>query len=91
MVHPNDQAGRPNLIVSDDTIYLVWKQFEGEQAVVRLMLSHDRGEHFSQAKTIATTKDASDHPILIADAVRVYLSWLTANEGYRLIPLELSE
>jgi hypothetical protein len=36
---------------------------------------------------VAETADASDHPLLVADKQRAYLSWLTRNEGYRLIPL----
>jgi hypothetical protein len=55
------------------------------------MVSHDRGDHFGSPQIIASTKDASDHPILIADGTEPYLSWLTANEGYRLIPLEAAE
>jgi hypothetical protein len=88
---PDDQAGRPNLLAIGDTIYLAWKQFDGDQSVVRLMVSHDRGDHFGPPQVIGSTKDASDHPILIADGARPYLSWLTANEGYRLIPLEVAE
>jgi hypothetical protein len=88
---PDDQAGRPNLLAVGDTIYLAWKQFDGDQSVVRLMVSQDRGNHFGSPQIIASTKDASDHPLLIADGTKSYLSWLTANEGYRLIPLEAAE
>ncbi|TBR29549.1 MAG: exo-alpha-sialidase, partial [Reyranella sp.] len=38
--------------------------------------------------TVADTVDASDHPLLAANAGRAYLSWLTKADGYRLIPLE---
>jgi len=41
----------------------------------------------SDVRTVAETEDASDHPLLVADGRRVYLSWLTKVEGYRLIPL----
>jgi hypothetical protein len=39
------------------------------------------------ARTVAETADASDHPLLIARGDHVFLSWLTKNEGYRLIPV----
>jgi len=38
--------------------------------------------------TIAETKNASDQPMLLAEGGRAYLSWLTHDEGYRLIALE---
>ena len=40
-------------------------------------------------KVLLYGQDASDHPLLIADAGKhVRLSWLTQREGYRLLPLE---
>jgi hypothetical protein len=36
----------------------------------------------------ARTADASDHPLLLSDGHRALLSWLSAREGYRLLPLE---
>jgi hypothetical protein len=88
---PDDQAGRPSLLALGDMLYLAWKQFDGDHSVIRLMVSSDRGEHFAAPVTVASTGDASDHPILIADGNKPYLSWLTDKEGYRLIALEASE
>ena len=31
---------------------------------------------------------ASDHPLLISDGKRTYLSWMTKADGYRFLPLE---
>ncbi|MFO1027622.1 MAG: hypothetical protein U1E70_20785 [Acetobacteraceae bacterium] len=88
---PGAQAGRPNLLAMGDTVYLAWKQFDGALSAVNLMVSRDRGAHFGAPKVVATTRDASDHPLLIAHAATPYLSWLSANEGYRLIPLGAGE
>jgi hypothetical protein len=85
---PHARAGRPNLLAIGDTVYLVWKEFDGERSVVRLKVSHDRGVTFGAPHVVAATDDASDHPLLIADRGTPYLSWLTANEGYRLLSLE---
>lgn len=87
----DEQAGRSSLLAIGDTVYLAWKQFDGEQSVVNLMVSRNRGERFSAPSTIARTSDASDHPLLIANGTKPYLSWLTTVEGYRLVPLEVSE
>jgi hypothetical protein len=54
---------------------------------VRWQVSRDSGRQWSPPRTVAETADASDHPLLVADRQRTYLSWLTKNEGYRLIPL----
>jgi hypothetical protein len=37
---------------------------------------------------MAGTADASDHPLLVANGERVFLSWMTRADGYRLLPLE---
>ena len=66
----------------------MWKEFDGTKAEVRWQVSHDNGRSWNTARTVADTDDASDHPLLVAQAGRVYLSWLTKAQGYRLIPLE---
>jgi hypothetical protein len=85
---PDRQPARPYLLASGSALHLVWKEFDGMKAVVRWQVSHDSGRQWTEARTVADTEDASDHPILVADRQRVYLSWLTKIEGYRLIPLE---
>ena len=76
------------VLASGAALHLVWKEFDGTKAVVRWQVSHDGGRQWTEARTVADTEDASDHPILVADRQRVYLSWLTKIEGYRLIALE---
>ena len=85
---PERQPARPYLLASGSALHLVWKEFDGTKAVVRWQVSHDSGRQWTEARTVAETEDASDHPLLVADRQRVYLSWLTKVEGYRLIPLE---
>jgi hypothetical protein len=85
---PDRQPARPYLLASGSALHLVWKEFDGTKAVVCWQVSHDSGRQWTEARTVADTEDASDHPILVADRQRVYLSWLTKIEGYRLIPLE---
>ena len=85
---PDRQPARPYLLASGGALHLVWKEFDGTKAVVRWQVSHDSGRQWTEARTVADTEDASDHPMLVADHQRVYLSWLTKIEGYRLIALE---
>ncbi|HEX9325436.1 MAG TPA: sialidase family protein [Reyranella sp.] len=83
----NRQPARPHLLANGQALHLVWKEFDGTKVAVRWQVSHDSGRQWSAARTIAETEDASDHPLLVADKQRTYLSWLTKVEGYRLIPL----
>jgi len=85
---PGRQPARPYLLADGRALHLVWKEFDGTKAQVRWQVSRDGGHGWSEARTVAETDDASDHPLLVAHAGRVYLSWLTKAQGYRLIPLE---
>lgn len=84
---PGRQNSRPTLAALRSTIFLAWKSFDGEQTEVRLMVSHDDGQSWGEPRTIAATRDESDHPLLIGDGTAMYLSWLTRKDGYRLILL----
>jgi hypothetical protein len=85
---PDRQPARPYLLAEGRAVHLVWKEFDGTKALVRWQVSNDSGVTWSQARTVADTDDASDHPLLVGHAGRAYLSWLTKSQGYRLIPLE---
>jgi hypothetical protein len=85
---PDRHAARPYLLAQGDKIWLVWKEFDGERTSVKLMHSADDGATWSPATTIASTTDASDHPLLVSDQHQAFLSWQTKADGYRLLPLE---
>jgi hypothetical protein len=84
---PDRQPARPYVLATANAVHLVWKEFDGEKALVRWEVSQDGGRHWSEPRTVAGTADASDHPLLIARGPQVFLSWLTKNEGYRLIAI----
>jgi hypothetical protein len=84
---PEQAPQRPQLLADGDALYRAWKEFDGTTTRVLAQVSRDGGRSFDAPRAIATTLDASDHPLLIASKGAVYLSWLTRNEGYRLLPL----
>jgi hypothetical protein len=82
------QISRPYVLAAGSVVYLAYKSFDGTKTSIDLMTSRDFGRTWSKPRVVATTSDASDHPLLIANGATAYLSWLTLKEGYRLIPLE---
>lgn len=78
-------ASHPQVLSHQDTIYYAWKRFDGEKTELILKTSIDNGVTWSANHVIAQTENASDHPLLISHDNSVYLSWLSSNEGYRLL------
>ncbi len=85
---PNHAPSRPAILALADAVWIAWKEFDGKATVLKVMVSHDAGNHWTEPKSVAETDDASDHPLLVANGPHGFLSWLTRREGYRLIPLE---
>jgi len=85
---PDHRPTRPYVLAVGDAVWLAWKEFDGEHATVNAQVSHNAGQSWSPAAVVARTDDASDHPLLVSDGRHALLSWLTAREGYRLVPLE---
>jgi len=79
------QASHPAVLGLGKKVYLVWKEFDGERTSIMLKRSVNGGKVWSAAASLASTSDASENPSLIAGRGRVFLSWNTKNEGYRMI------
>jgi len=82
------QPGRPALFAQGREVWLVWKEFDGRYIFIKQRRSADAGQTWSPERVLGATANSADHPLLIGDGRRVYLSWLTRDEGYRLMPLE---
>ena len=85
---PDRQPTRPFVFVQRDRVWLTWKEFDGEHTLVRVSSSGDGGKTWSEPRTLAQTEDYSDHPLLLSDGSSVFLSWLSAQEGLRIISVE---
>jgi len=80
-------SSHPYITKFRDTLFLVWKQFDGEKTNINLLVSTDEGQSWDDSRLITSTTGASDHPLLISDNEMVFLSWHTSEEGLRLIRL----
>lgn len=81
------QAAHPHVLSLGQRVYIVWKEFDGEATGIHAMQSRDGGKSWSAPARIASTAGPSDHPLLIGDGAKVYLSWNSVAEGHRLIAL----
>ncbi len=84
-------AGHPHIAGMEDQLLLVWKQFDGEKTNIHMVVSDDAGKTWRPAQIIADTTGASDYPFLISHGDQAWLSWHTANEGLRIIPVEIKQ
>jgi hypothetical protein len=83
----NAIVSRPYLLTVNHSVWLVWKEFDGVKMSIYLKQSIDDGKSWSIPKVVGVTAGYSDHPLLISHGESVYLSWLTRDDGYQLIPL----
>jgi hypothetical protein len=84
------QPGRPSLLARDKSVWLAWKEFDGQHILARVRHSSDGGVTWSADRTIDTVDGTTDRPMLVANAQHVYVSWLTQKHGYQLIELDPS-
>jgi hypothetical protein len=87
----DENISRPYLLAQGKSVYLVWKRFDGNRTSIFLKQSSDDGKTWTPPAIIASTDGYSDHPLLISKNQQVYLSWLTREDGYQLIPLKLKQ
>ena len=80
-------AARPQVQVMGNSLYLMWKRFNGQSMDLLISQSTDRGQTWSPPKVIASTKHDSDHPDWVSQGSRLYASWHTQAEGLVLIPV----
>ncbi|CAM2139869.1 exported protein of unknown function [Pararobbsia alpina] len=79
------QAGHPYVAASGHYVVIVWKEFADNASRIRILESDDDGKDWSSPETIASTKGGSDFPLLLSHDGTIFLSWLTQDEGYRLM------
>lgn len=82
------QAGHPALAVQGTTVHLAWKEFDGQQSLIRTMASRDGGNNWSAVQTLATSRGRADRPQLIGRGTMTYLAWYTSDEDLRLIAVD---
>jgi hypothetical protein len=86
--NPDHDLSRTYVTALPGAVWVSWKDFDGDEASVNVIFSQDDGNSWSDPRVVAKTTDASDHPLLLNDGHRAWVSWMTKADGYRLFPLE---
>lgn len=79
--------GHASVLARQRVVVLAWKEGLSPGMSVRVSRSGDDGRTWGAPVEIARTAGGSDHPLLLADASGIYVSWFTAREGLRLLPI----
>ena len=82
-----DQGEHPFVLASGGVVYLLWKDFDGENTRLRLSVSSDHGKTWGPDQTVAMTTEGSDHPLMVVQSTQVFATWSTEADGFRLIAL----
>jgi hypothetical protein len=85
---PDRNPSHPYVLATKVSLWVAWKEFDGEDTTIPVMESRDNGRTWSSPKVVARTADTSDHPLLVTSGKDAFLSWQTQIEGYRMIHLE---
>ncbi|MGY4624228.1 sialidase family protein [Bradyrhizobium sp. USDA 4486] len=85
---PGRNPTRPYVLAGPAGTVMVWKEFDGDKTSIQMRISRDDGKSWSPPKTIWSTTDTSDHPLLVSNGRQVYLSWMTKADGYLLTAIE---
>ncbi len=80
-------ASHPLVAAVGNTVYVLWKFYDGEITRLQLNRSIDGGANWQSTETLLTSSEDSDHPQLIAAQGRVFIGWSAKKEGYRVIEI----
>ena len=85
------QSSHPYISLVGSNVFIVWKEFRQGKSVVRSMQSRDSGNSWTSPRTLLTTDGPSDHPLLVGNDQKLYLSWNTDRQGLHILPLYLAQ
>ena len=81
-----ETAEHADLAVSGRRVAVAWKEFDGERSRLRAMTSEDGGDNWRE-HDLASTAEASGHPLLLERQGRFYAFWNTRLEPLSVTPL----
>lgn len=79
-------ASHPQVVGVGDSVYFLWKRFDGENTHIDLTTTDSSAREWSPVRSIASTDMGSDHPLIVQYKTQVYVSWHT-DAGYRFFEI----
>jgi hypothetical protein len=71
-----------------EVVWLAWREIRDGKSSIIGMFSDDGGRSWNEAKTLASSSQETDYPILIQDKQQPYLVWNIQQEGLIVIALK---
>lgn len=84
---PDRLPAHPAIAVAGPDVALAWREFDGDQHLVRAQRSNDLGKNWGAPVTVARGGGEVDHPALVVLDGRIWLSWHLPGQQHRLMPL----
>ncbi|MCK5354680.1 MAG: exo-alpha-sialidase, partial [Methyloprofundus sp.] len=78
-------ASHPDVLASQQRVALAWTEYNGSETSLYTQLSNSRGAAWQAAKKVASSTDSVGYPKLLNHNGRIFISWITHNEGHQLI------
>jgi len=75
------------LLSIGENVWLVWREINDGKASILSMFSDDGGRSWNDTKTLTTSNQKTDYPILIQNKQQPYLVWNTQQAGLQVIAL----
>ena len=88
---PARQPARPQLLARGEDLWLAWREYDGQATEIVVRHSASGGRDWSTPRVVGRSASTADHPVLVSDGRRAFVSWLTRAEGYRLLPLQAAD
>lgn len=79
------QAQHADVHSFGQSVFIVWKEFDGEQSTIWLMHSMDSGKSWSVARSIASATGPTDYPFFLTKQDELKVAWLGKKNGMRFI------
>ncbi|MCK5334739.1 MAG: exo-alpha-sialidase [Gammaproteobacteria bacterium] len=81
------RASHADVKATNNTVYIVWKEFHAPYSKIFIMISEDQGISWNKKRLIAKTTKTTDYPFLISHNNNVLVSWHIPGNKYKLIPI----
>lgn len=78
----------PDVFAEQQRVVLAWTEYNGTETTLYSLQSVNRGKTWQHVKKVFSSASAVGYPALLAHNGRVFVSWVTKNEGHQLLEIK---